>query len=66
MGFFLLRQVLCVLLGVSDLVLPRPSEILVTLVTRFPVLWPHVLQTLSSTLLGFSLRVVIGVTLGFW
>ena len=41
-GFFLLRQVLCVLLGVSDLVLPRPSEILVTLVTRFPVLWPHI------------------------
>ena len=63
-GFFLLWEVLCILLNVSDLVLPRPSEILVTLVTRFPVLWPHILQTLSSTLLGFSLGVVIGVTLG--
>ena len=64
LGFFLLWEVLCVVLGVSDLVLPRPSEILVTLVTRFPVLWPHILQTLSSTLLGFSLGVAIGVALG--
>lgn len=63
-GFFLAWEVLCVVLGVSDLVLPRPSEIVVTLWTRFPVLWPHILQTLYSTLVGFSLGVVIGVALG--
>lgn len=63
-GFFLTWEVLCILLNVSDLVLPRPSEILVTMWTRFPVLWPHILQTLYSTLFGFSLGVVIGVTLG--
>jgi NitT/TauT family transport system permease protein len=63
-GFFLLWEVLCILLNVSDLVLPRPSEILVTMWTRFPVLWPHILQTLSSTLIGFALGVTIGVTLG--
>jgi NitT/TauT family transport system permease protein len=57
-------EVLCVMLGVSDLVLPRPSEIAVTLWTRFPVLWPHILQTLYSTLVGFSLGVAIGVALG--
>ena len=63
-GFFLLWEVLCILLNVSDLVLPRPSEIIATMWTRFPVLWPHILQTLSSTLIGFALGVTIGVTLG--
>lgn len=63
-GFFLLWEVLCILLNVSDLVLPRPSEIIVTMWTRFPVLWPHILQTLYSTLVGFALGVSIGVTLG--
>ncbi len=63
-GFFLLWEVLCVLLNVSDLVLPRPSEIVVTMWDRFPVLWPHILQTLYSTLVGFGLGVTIGVTLG--
>lgn len=63
-GFFVLWEVLCIALNVSDLVLPRPTEIVETLVTRFPVLWPHILQTLYSTLLGFVLGVAIGVTLG--
>ncbi len=63
-GFFLMWEVLCILLNVSDLVLPRPSEIIVTMWTRFPVLWPHILQTLYSTLTGFTLGVIIGVVLG--
>lgn len=63
-GFFLMWEVLCILLNVSDLVLPRPSEIIVTLWVKFPILWPHILQTLSSTLIGFVLGVCIGVTLG--
>ncbi|MFK7754619.1 MAG: ABC transporter permease [Sedimentitalea sp.] len=63
-GFFVLWEVLCVLLNVSDLVLPRPSEIAVTMWDRFPVLWPHILQTLYTTLIGFGLGVAIGVTIG--
>lgn len=63
-GFFVLWEVLCVLLDVSDLVLPRPSEIAVTMWERFPVLWPHILQTLYTTLIGFALGVTIGVALG--
>lgn len=63
-GFFLLWEILCLALNVSDLVLPRPSEIIVTLWTRFPILWPHILQTLYSTLIGFGLGVSIGVALG--
>lgn len=63
-GFFLMWEFLCVLLNVSDLVLPRPSEIIVTLWVKFPILWPHILQTLYSTLVGFVLGVTIGVALG--
>lgn len=63
-GFFLMWEVLCVLLNVSDLVLPRPSEIMVTLWVKFPILLPHILQTLYSTLTGFILGVAIGVALG--
>ncbi|MFK7880220.1 ABC transporter permease [Roseobacter sp.] len=63
-GFFLMWEVLCILLNVSDLVLPRPSEIIVTLWIKFPILWPHILQTLYSTLVGFTLGVGIGVALG--
>ncbi|MDG4647339.1 ABC transporter permease [Roseibacterium sp. SDUM158017] len=63
-GFFLLWEVLCLLLDVSDLVLPRPSEIIFTIWEKFPILWPHILQTLYSTLTGFVLGVSIGVFLG--
>lgn len=63
-GFFVMWEILCVVLDVSDLVLPRPSEILVTMWVRFPVLWPHILQTLYTTLVGFALGVSIGVMLG--
>jgi NitT/TauT family transport system permease protein len=64
LGFFALWEFLCVALGVSDLVLPRPSEIFVTLWQRAPQLWPHMLQTLGTTMVGFVLGVVTGVVLG--
>ncbi|HVK91647.1 MAG TPA: hypothetical protein VM468_09660, partial [Mycoplana sp.] len=45
--------------GMSDLILPRPSQVAVTLVQRFPILWPHILQTLGTTMLGFALGVLL-------
>jgi NitT/TauT family transport system permease protein len=63
-GFFLLWEFLCVALGISDLVLPRPSEIAVVLWQRAPQLWPHMLQTLMTTMIGFVLGVGAGVALG--
>jgi NitT/TauT family transport system permease protein len=63
-GFFLAWELLCRALHVSDLVLPVPSQILVTLVQRFPDLWPHLMQTVTSTLIGFGLGVVCGVVIG--
>ena len=62
--FFVVWEMLCILLPVSDLVLPRPSQVFETLWRRAPVLWPHMLQTLMTTLTGFALGVIIGVAIG--
>jgi NitT/TauT family transport system permease protein len=64
LGFFVAWELLCLAFHVSEIVLPRPSEILVTLWTRFPAIWPHALQTLYTTLVGFALGIVIGILLG--
>ena len=59
-AFFVVWELLCLAFHVPDIVLPRPSQILVTLWTRFPAIWPHALQTLYTTLVGFGLGIVIG------
>ncbi len=56
LGFFVVWELLCLAFHVSDIVLPRPSQILITLWTRFPAIWPHALQTLYTTLVGFAPR----------
>jgi NitT/TauT family transport system permease protein len=63
-GFFVSWEVLCLVLGVSDLILPRPSQVFDTLFARMNVLWPHMIQTLVTTLIGFALGVAIGVLIG--
>jgi NitT/TauT family transport system permease protein len=63
-GFFVAWELLCLAFHVSEIVLPRPSQILATLWVRFPAIWPHALQTLYTTLVGFGLGIVIGILLG--
>ncbi len=63
-GFFLLWEAACVLFHVKEIVLPRPSQILVTLWERAPAIWPHTVQTLYTTLVGFALGIVSGVLIG--
>lgn len=63
-GFFVLWELICIAFGIKDIVLPRPSQIIYTLVTRFPAIWPHALQTLYETLVAFLLGIVLGVALG--
>ena len=62
--FFLAWEVFCLMTGMSDLVLPRPSQVFATLFDKFPILWPHILQTLATTMIGFVLGVGLGVVLG--
>ncbi len=63
-GFFVAWEVICRVFNVSSIVLPKPSEILTTLVARMPAIWPHAAQTLYETLVGFGLGVAIGVAIG--
>lgn len=63
-GFFVLWEVICLAFGISDLILPRPSQIATVLVQKMPLLWPHTVQTLTTTLLGFALGVAVGILLG--
>ena len=63
-GFFVAWEVICRVFNISSIVLPKPSEILTTLVARMPAIWPHAAQTLYETLVGFGLGVAIGVIIG--
>ena len=63
-GFFVAWELLCLMFGVKDLVLPRPSQIVATLVERIPAIWPHAAQTLYTTLVGFGLGIFWGVLIG--
>jgi NitT/TauT family transport system permease protein len=63
-GFFVAWEVICRVFNVSSIVLPKPSEIITTLIARMPAIWPHAAQTLYETLVGFGLGVSIGVVIG--
>jgi len=64
LGFFLVWELMCLATGVSDLILPRPSQIALVLWEKFPLLWPHTVQTLYTTLTGFALGVTVGIVIG--
>ena len=64
LGFFLFWEFACLVSGVSDLVLPRPSQVALVLIDKMPLLWPHTVQTLYTTLAGFALGVMIGILVG--
>lgn len=63
-GFFVLWELLCRMFHISDIIVPKPSQIIETLIQRAPQLWPHTLQTLYTTLVGFAFGILIGVLLG--
>ncbi|MFH6787223.1 MULTISPECIES: ABC transporter permease [Methylobacterium] len=63
-GVFAVWELACLVFGISDILLPRPSQIVAALVKYWPAIWPHTWQTLYTTLVGFGLGVVIGLLLG--
>lgn len=63
-SIFLIWEIACRAMGVSDLILPRPMQIAHVLWTKMPLLWPHTVQTLYTTLTGFALGVAIGIVMG--
>jgi NitT/TauT family transport system permease protein len=63
-GFFLIWEIACIGFNVSDLILPRPSQIATVLIHKMPLLWPHTVQTLYTTFVGFVIGVVAGIVIG--
>ena len=63
-GMFVIWELVCLAFGVSDLILPRPTQVFKVLVTRVPALLPHATQTLFTTTVGFALGVLAGIVIG--
>ena len=61
---FLLWELVCRAFGVSDLVLPKPSQVFKVLFERLPALMPHATQTLFTTMTGFAFGVLAGILIG--
>ncbi len=63
-SFFVLWELICLAGGISDLILPRPSQIARVLIEKMPLLWPHTVQTLYTTMTGFVMGVLLGILIG--
>jgi NitT/TauT family transport system permease protein len=61
---FIIWEVFCLLAGISELILPRPTRIMAAFLEYSHAIWPHAWQTLYTTLVGFSCGVMIGLSLG--
>jgi ABC-type nitrate/sulfonate/bicarbonate transport system permease component len=62
--FFVIWELACIVFGVKEIILPRPTVVMGAMWQFFPGIRPHLIQTLYTTLVGFGLGVVIGVLLG--
>lgn len=63
-GVFVVWEFFCLVAGISELILPRPSRIVASFIEYAPAIWPHAWQTLYTTMVGFFFGVVIGLSLG--
>ena len=61
---FVFWEIFCVLAGISELILPRPSRIIEAFLQYALAIAPHAWQTLYTTLVGFLFGVLIGLSLG--
>ncbi len=63
-GMFLLWEIACAGFNIPVFILPRPSVIFDTMIQRWGPIWSNALFTLSTTLGGFALAVVVGLFTG--
>ena len=64
LGFFVLWELACVATGVSDLVLPRPSQILQVLIDKLPLLFAHARR--SMAVLRANIVIALAIKLLFF
>ncbi|MFN3400206.1 MAG: ABC transporter permease [Ferrovibrio sp.] len=65
-GLFLLWEIICVVTGVEQFILPAPTVVFAAMVKFAPQIAHHSLQTLMTTTAGFALGVVGGGLLGIF
>ncbi|MFT4730606.1 MAG: NitT/TauT family transport system permease protein [Granulosicoccus sp.] len=63
-GVFVFWELFCLIAGISELILPRPTRIIAAFIEYAPAIQPHAWQTLYTTLVGFVFGVMIGLSLG--
>ncbi|WP_045682682.1 ABC transporter permease [Martelella endophytica] len=63
-ALFVVWEASCRVFDISSFILPKPSAIFVTMVERFPALWPNLWQTIVTTTIGFALSLAIGIFFG--
>lgn len=63
-GVFVMWELFCLIGGISELILPRPTRIFASFIEYAPAIWPHAWQTLYTTMVGFFFGVIIGLSLG--
>lgn len=61
---FVFWELFCLIAGVSELILPRPSRIIMAFLQHATAIAPHAWQTLFTTMVGFAFGVFIGLSLG--
>ncbi|MCP4167322.1 MAG: ABC transporter permease [Chloroflexi bacterium] len=61
--FLLIWEILVRWLDVASYLLPRPTEVLVTMIDKYDLLWKHSLVTLYEMLLGYFLAIAVAVPL---
>jgi NitT/TauT family transport system permease protein len=62
--FLLAWEAACVAFAIQEIILPRPSKIVVVSIDRFDILLRFCLETLWTTLIGFALAIAGGLVLG--
>lgn len=63
-GFFLIWELGCRLLGIPEFILPTPSSAFAALIEFREGIWVNAYHTLMTTLVGFGLAVAFGAALG--
>ena len=63
-GLLLIWELACVLLGIQEIVLPKPTRIIEVMINRADILLRFCLETLWTTVVGFGLAIVFGLLLG--
>lgn len=62
--FFLAWELFCVVSGVEELILPRPSRVFEVMVAKHHAVTVYCLRTLWTTIIGFVLAIGFGLALG--